>query len=209
MKTTSSINHKLTINDEKILVIKRTNLFTNGDWQGIKEIDTYDSFEHIIKQYKEFHSRSIMENDPTYKQIIPYLLFKYQDKYFVMQRKKTASEQRLKSKLSLGIGGHVKEEDLLRSNNLIDWAMREFNEEVTYAGNLAIKPIAIINDDSNEVGKVHIGFILLLEGNSANISIKSELKNGVLESLTYCSEQFDLFEPWSQLLINFLYKRDL
>ncbi len=74
-----------------------------------------------------------------------------------------------------------------------------FNE-----GNVSVKPLGILNDDSNDVGKVHIGFVLLLEGDSADITIKSELKSGVLVSLDECYAQRDMMETWSQFIIDFL-----
>ena len=61
----------------------------------------------------------------TYKQIIPYMIFEYADNYFLMERKSTASEQRLKSKLSLGIGGHIRQEDL-DGGTIFDWASENF-----------------------------------------------------------------------------------
>ena len=70
-----------------------------------------------------------METDPAYKQIIPYLVFTYENKYFLMQRQKKASETRLQSKYSLGIGGHIREEDM-ENCTLVDWAKREFEEEI-------------------------------------------------------------------------------
>ena len=87
-----------------------------------------------------------------------------------MQRKGTASEQRLKNKYSLGIGGHIRQEDMT-TNSIFDWARREFHEEVKYAGKLDIEPIGILNDDTNAVGQVHLGLVLLLKGDSEAISL--------------------------------------
>src|SRR5947207_15117612 len=114
--------------DEHILVVKRSHLLPNGDWHGLAAID-FDHYMHIIDHKKEFHPRSLMETNTTYKQIIPYLVFQYDNKYFLMQRKADASETRLRSKLTLGIGGHVRQEDL-QEKSLSAWAMREFHEEI-------------------------------------------------------------------------------
>jgi len=188
--------------DEHILVVKRSHLFFNGDWHGLAEIN-FDHYLHIIDHKKEFHPRSLMETNPVYKQIIPYLVFTHDDKFFLMQRCAQASETRLQNKLTLGIGGHVRQEDL-SENSLFAWAKREFHEEVDYAGNLTVQPLGIINDDSNDVGKVHIGFVLLLKGDSPEISIKSELKNGTLVSLHECINQKNYMESWSQFIVDFL-----
>ena len=178
-------------------------LFPQGAWNGIRKVD-FDHYTHIIEHKKEFHARAIMEQDQTYKQIIPYLVFTYNNKYFVMQRKDTSSEQRLKNKLTLGIGGHIRKEDMANSS-LFDWARREFHEEVSYRGNLHIKQLGVINDDSNDVGKVHIGFAFLLQGEHSTIHIKSELKSGQLWSLDECLQNIDAFESWSAYIIQFLH----
>lgn len=203
--------------DELILVVPREQLFFNSEaWHGLKEVD-FEQYLNIINDKKEFLPRSVMETDFGYKQIIPYLVYTYQGKYFLMQRKSDASEARLRNKLTLGIGGHIRQEDmepyyaeaskgLEKGNSLFAWALREFHEEVEYAGNVSVKPLGILNDDSNDVGKVHIGFVFLLQGDSADIAIKSELKSGALMSLDECSAQKECMETWSQFVVDFLEK---
>lgn len=183
--------------DEQILVVKRSHLFASEFWQGLKKIN-FESYIEIINTNKEFLPRSIMETDPAYKQIIPYLIFEHENRYFLMQRQAKASEQRLQNKFSLGIGGHIRHEDLQEGTSIFDWAKREFHEEVNYSGNLEIEPLGILNDDSNDVGKVHIGFVLLLHGDSAHISVKSELKSGQLVSLQECKSYENRLESWSK-----------
>lgn len=193
----------LQAHDELILVVPRTDIFAQTQaWHGLQEVDFAEYLE-VIDNKKEFLPRSIMETDFAYKQIIPYLVYTHDGKYFLMQRKSDASESRLRNKLTLGIGGHIREEDI-KDNSLFSWALREFHEEVDYKGNVSVKPLGILNDDSNDVGKVHIGFVLLLEGDSADISIKSELKSGVLVSLDECYAQRDMMETWSQFVVDFL-----
>ncbi len=188
--------------DELILVVKRQELLGNQTWHGIKEVD-FEQYLQTIQTKKEFLPRGIMETDPSYKQIIPYLVFQFKDKHFLMQRAAHASETRLRNKYSLGIGGHIRQEDMT-TNSIFDWAKREFHEEVNYSGNLTIKPLGILNDDTDDVGKVHIGFVLLLQGDSAEISIKSELKSGTLVTLDECTALYDSLESWSQLVFDYL-----
>lgn len=193
-----NINH----HDEHILVVKRTTLFNREPWLGLKK-DKVDSYVEIIQKHKEFLPRSVMEQDPTYKQIIPYLVFSHQNRYFIMQRTAQATEQRLKNKFSLGIGGHIRQEDI-NNGSLVDWARREFHEEVEYSGSLTIEPLGILNDDSNDVGKVHIGFVFLLHGDSDNICVKSELKSGHLITLQEGNAYREHMESWSQLVFDAL-----
>ena len=197
--------------DEHILVIKQNYLFPEGTWQGLKAVD-FDHYLHIIQCKQEFHPRSIMETDETYKQIIPYLVFEHNNQFFLMQRKADASEIRLQNKYSLGIGGHIRKEDIHNSanagktgyNTIFNWAKREFYEEVNYDGNLEIEPLGILNDDSNDVGRVHIGFVFLLHGSSNKISIKSELKSGLLLPLNACTQFKGLMEQWSKLVLEYI-----
>ena|SRR3990167_8261277 len=188
--------------EEKVLVVKREYLFKDDALQGLGKVD-FDAYLKIIKEKKEFLPRGKMETDPNYKQIIPYLIFVHEEKFFLMQRKSKASEARLQNKFTLGIGGHIREEDL-NSDSIVDWAKREFHEEVNYSGNLEIEPMGLLNDDSNDVGKVHLGFVFLLKGDSAKISVKSELESGKLATLEECKMHEAQMETWSQLVFQFI-----
>lgn len=185
--------------DEMILVVKRADIFSVFPaWHGLAQ----EPLEHIlevIKSKKEFQPRSAMETDPSYKQIIPYLIFNHDNRYFLMQRQGHASEQRLKNKYSLGIGGHIRLEDM-NTDSIFEWAKREFHEEVNYNGNLQIETIGILNDDTNAVGQVHIGLVLLLKGNGPTISVKSELKSGTLLTLQELQPFVEHMESWSQMV---------
>ncbi len=201
----SQIHH--THHDEHILVVKRTDIFATEEttWQGMKAVDP-SYLTTLIHEKKQFLPRSLMETDPCYKQIIPYLVFKHNDTYFLMQRQAKASETRLQSKFSLGIGGHIRHEDM-QSDDIVDWARREFHEEVNYKGTFTVQPLGILNDDSNPVGQVHVGFVYLLEGDSATITVHEELKSGTLYTLDECMAFYDRMEPWSQIVIDFLRTR--
>ncbi len=202
---TTPVQPVLQKKDEEILVVQRNILFAKGDVQGFKPLTDadYSDYVAIVQNNQQFLWRSVMEADPTYKQIIPYLIFRHDDMYFLMKRRSTASEARLKDKHSLGIGGHIRKEDIT-DGAMENWARREFAEEVAYAGNLAIKPLGIINDDSNEVGRVHVGFAFLLEGDSDAIQVRSELKEGQLMTLEQMDAFYDSMETWTQLVFTYL-----
>lgn len=186
--------------NENILVVKRTTLFPTQAFQGLQTQS--DSFITLINQAKEFLPRPAMELDTNYKQIIPYLIFRHENRYFLMQRQSTSSEQRLKNKYSLGIGGHIRQEDMQNATTIFDWASREFHEEVSYQGNFTIKTIGILNDDSNAVGLVHLGLVLLLEGSSPTIAVHSELKSGQLLDVQACKQYYADMETWSQIIFD-------
>lgn len=186
---------------EHILVVKREKLFSDDKaFQGLNP--QTESLLEIIDAHKEFHPRNLMEEDFSYKQIIPYLVFKHEEKYFLMQRKETSSEQRLKNKYSLGIGGHMRHEDLLNGATIFDWAEREFNEEIEYTGTTTFTALGILNDDSTPVGQVHLGLVLLLEGDSSHIKIRSELKSGQLLTALEIQNFYSDLETWSQIIFD-------
>ena len=188
---------------EQILVVKRSILFGNEHaWHGVNN-NNVESIVRTITNNQEYIERSFAETNQAYKQIIPYMIFTFGNKYFVMQRKATASEQRLAGKLSLGIGGHMRQEDMT-GKTIFDWAQREFEEEVSYFGKLEITILGTLNDDSNDVGKVHLGLVLLAQGDNDQIAIKDEHKSGVLMTKQECLDKFDQFEGWSQLILQIL-----
>ena len=191
------------MHDELILVVKRELLFKGQEvWHGLKTADIEETI-FCIDQHKEFLPRSVMEQDTRYKQIIPYLVFMHENRYFLMQRQSKTTEQRLKNKYSMGIGGHINQEDMT-SNSIIDWAKREFHEEISYAGNYTVEILGMLNDDSNSVGEVHLGLVLLLHGDSADIVVKSELKSGVLLSLEDAEFYYPNMESWTQIVYHAL-----
>lgn len=190
---------------ESILVVPTATLFPQGAWNGLKKVNC-DTYLHLIEKNKEFIARGVAETDPSYKQIIPYLVFTHNGKYFIMQRKASSTEQRLANKYTLGIGGHLREEDM-EGTSIIEWAQREFHEEIAYTGSVSITPLGLLNDDSNDVGKVHAGFVFLLEGDSDQISIKSELQHGYLASVAECKEKRPSMETWSQYVLDYLLKK--
>ncbi len=186
--------------NESILVVKKNKLFPEGSWTGIKQV-AFEDYLKLIQDHQEFMSRGLAEEDTAYKQIIPYLIFRHDDLYFLMQRKGSSSEQRLASKYSLGIGGHLREEDM-KGSSIIEWAQREFDEEINYTGSVTITPLGILNSEETPVDQVHAGFVFLLEGDSADISIRSELQSGELVPLSVCKEK-DL-ESWSRFVVEHL-----
>ena len=201
INTQKSVYNKST--DEKILVVKKNILFAFQIINGLYPVD-FDGYQTLIQNHKEFLWRSAVEEDNNYKQIIPYLIYTHEDKFFVMRRKNNASETRLQNKYSLGIGGHINKDDVTAKANIINWSEREFHEEVKFDGAFKIKSLGMLNDESNSVGQVHTGFVFLLEGDSSEISIKDEHKEGMLLTLDECFELYNYMESWSKIVLDYL-----
>lgn len=194
--------------DEAILVVRRDILFSDAAPQGLIAVDL-DLYFNRIQEHKEFLWRSMMETDEAYKQIIPVIVFMHQEKIFLMQRSKKSGDARLKEKYTVGIGGHVREEDLQGETSIDAWSKREFLEEVDYQGELTLEPLGLLNDDSDSVGRVHTGFVYLARGTTSLISIKSELQSGALVTLQEAFEKGDRLENWSALIIKHLMNNTL
>jgi len=195
-------------NPEEVLVLAREILFPSGSYQGLKPLSEgeWENFLTTLSSKVLFLPRSQVEDDPQFKQIIPYLVFEYQEKVFLMERKPTHTESRLASKFTLGIGGHLRKEEFV-GRDIFSWAKREFEEEVKYEGNLTVVPLGLLNDESNSVGTVHTGLVLRLTGDSSVIRVKEEFKSGRLLALENCQEFYDSMENWSQIVFNFLQKK--
>ena len=195
--------------DESVLVIKRELFDEIGTFQGIStEIDKYlPVFLNPSNNF--FIHRELAEDDPTHKQIIPYAIFKHGDKFLKYLRGKKSGEQRLASKSSIGIGGHINQDDFnsssLEKDTYLTGIEREINEELIINCDYNNLPIALINDDSNDVGQVHLGVVHLFDLESDQV----EAGEANIENLEFLSSddllrEKDNLESWSQICVDHL-----
>src|SRR3989344_9649187 len=158
--------------NELILVVPSKIIFKNGVWQGLKK-DNLDYYIDLIKDNCQFKRRGDVENDPSFQQIIPYIVFNFKDKYFLYKYLPKAGEKRLVDTYQLGVGGHINPGDGNNVDILEAGMMREWSEEVDFKGNLISKKlVGIMNDDTNPVEQVHLALVYNFEGDSQDISIK-------------------------------------
>ena len=195
--------------DESVLVIKRELFDEIGTFQGIStEIDKYlPAFLNPSNNF--FIHRELAEDDPTHKQIIPYAIFKHGDKFLKYLRGKKSGEQRLASKSSIGKGGHINQDDFnsssLEKDTYLTGIEREINEELIINCDYNNLPIALINDDSNDVGQVHLGVVHLFDLESDQV----EAGEANIENLEFLSSEDllrekDNLESWSQICVDHL-----
>jgi len=159
--------------DEKVLVVPKNIIFKEGSWHGVK-IENLDYYLDLIRSNYQFKKRGEVEKNLSFQQIIPYILFSFKDKFFLYKYIKGAGEKRLINNYQLGVGGHINLIDAKEKEGILERAaMREWNEEINYKGDiLSKKLIGILNDDTRPVEKVHIGLIYHFIGDSPEISIK-------------------------------------
>ena len=174
--------------DEKVLVVPADILFAQGKWQGLKK-DNLDYYLDLIRNNYQFKRRGDVETDASWQQIIPYIVFSHKDpfassgqeKYFIYKYLGGAGEKRLHDTYQIGVAGHINQFDGDPSNSsgqakkdiLETGMMREWNEEVDYRGNfLEKKLVGILNDESGDVEKVHLGLVYSFVGDSPEITVK-------------------------------------
>ena len=191
-------------NDEQILVIKSSILFVNGKWQGLKT-DNLEYYLDLIKKHAEFKRRGDVENDDTYQQIIPYMLFSYKDNFFAYRYLAAAGEQRLvNNNYQLGVGGHINKDDVNGEGDILEvGAMREWEEEVHFKGKfLDKKLVGIIKDETNSVERVHVALVYHFVGDSPEIYVEeTEKMEGKLMSVSELGQNVS-HSPWMQIVYN-------
>lgn len=190
--------------DENILVIPRALFDELGAFQGLcLEPERY--LPAILNPANNlFIPRDDAEEDPGYKQIIPYAIFRYEDRYLHYVRGGGSGEKRLAAKGSIGIGGHINAEDYHAQSHLDKdtytiGVEREIDEELNLTGPLTQRIVALINDDSNPVGQVHLGVVHLFDLSSPEVtSNEDNITELAFLSLDELTARRDRLETWSQ-----------
>ena len=153
------------------------------------------------------------ENDPSHKQIIAYAIFCHQGRILHYTRGGSGGEARLHDKGSIGIGGHINPVDRQSGHDDVSTYLagveREIREELVIDGGCTQRVLGVINDDSNEVGAVHLGMVHLFELDTdrvrANESALDNLRFVTPEELS--GDMFNKLETWSQLALELFKKR--
>jgi predicted NUDIX family phosphoesterase len=152
--------------------------------------------------------RSAAETDESYKQIIPYTLLKYREKYFYYMRSKKVNEERLRLNYSLGVGGHINAydfiPDLLNWNNILDNARdREIFEEFDCRLKPGVKLAGLINDNTSAVSRVHLGVVYECDLQDDRVTPRETANFDRFDFATVdeLRHREDLFENWSRILI--------
>lgn len=187
---------------EKVLVVKTDKLakFISGK-TGLLTADREEMLD-IIVNHHEFMDRPAAEEDPSYKQIIPYVVLTQNGQVFTTRRLNKGGESRLHGKLSIGIGGHINPVDETdRRSVLMKGLERELDEEVYIQRRGQLIPRGFINDDGNGVGAVHLGLCFSMEV-EGEVSVKeTEKLSGAWLSLQELKSEYNNMETWSQIAL--------
>jgi len=194
------------VKSEQVLVVPREQLFSDGVWHGLlSDTTAIKKYIDAIASNARYVSRSEVEDDPEFQQIIPYAVYRSGNRYLLTKRLKKSSERRLHKLYSLGLGGHINPEDGLPEDCIMRALMRELEEEIEWQGHLSIKLIGLLKDDSSPVSKVHLGIVYLLDGEDSDVKIREVDKmEGWLTELNNMLVHYMEMESWSQIIYDYL-----
>jgi predicted NUDIX family phosphoesterase len=194
---------------ENVLVVKRSLFDQLGSFHGLNFAPRKYLDALLSRGNNFFLPRAQAENDPTHKQIVPYAILAFKDKVLYYVRGKKAGEQRLVAKGSIGIGGHMNESD----ESLFAWdekayragVEREVNEEIKIDAKFDDRIVALLNDDTTEVGQVHLGIVHVFK----LAEPKVEKREAMITNLTFLGKdellkRRESLESWSQLCLDSL-----
>ena len=195
--------------EENILVIKRSLLDELGSFQGLNfEPEKY--LKAILSRGSNFFiPRLDAENNPAYKQIIPYALIVFENTVLHYVRGKKAGEQRLIAKGSIGVGGHMNESDeslfAMEEQAYRAGVEREVNEEIKIDTPFEDRIVALLNDDSTEVGRVHLGLVHIFKLKEPKV----QKREAMITGLTFLTKEEllgrrEMMETWSQICVDSL-----
>jgi predicted NUDIX family phosphoesterase len=193
--------------DENVLVVRRSLFDELGSFHGLNfEPEKY--LKKLLSRGNNFFlPRAVAENDPTHKQIIPYAIIAHGDTVLHYVRGKKAGEQRLVAKGSIGIGGHMNDTD----ESLFAWdedaygtgVEREVNEEIAIEAPFEDRIVALLNDDTTEVGRVHLGIVHVFRLTEPKVTKRETMitNMGFLTKDELLARR-DNLETWSQLCVD-------
>lgn len=194
--------------DEKVLVIPTERLRTAGYFHGLRAASAEYSAALLDPAHFSFRPRYEVETDPTFKQLIPYIVLRSGHLVFHYRRGASGTETRLQALRSVGIGGHISEADAAGGTDPYRTGMlRELTEEVALGCGYHEACVGFINDDRTPVGSVHLGVVHVFDLDApearANETALADSGFAPLAELARTAEQF---ETWSQFVLELLGK---
>lgn len=197
---------------EQVLVVPREVFEEVGAFQGIR-LNPQDYLSAFLRPgVARFMDRELAEESPQFKQLIAYAIFCHEGRVLAYARTSKGGESRLHDKMSLGIGGHINPVDGLADSleTYLAGVEREIREEVVFSGTAKQRLYAVINDDSNEVGSVHLGIVHRFELDSDDVRPnEKKLADMSFRSLDeLAGSLYDRLETWSAICVEALKGRN-
>ena len=205
------------VETEQVLVVPTSLFHELGHFQGFSDDITNYLDELLSPEHTSYRPRSEMEEDPSFKQLIPYVIFRYVDAdgevlVFQYTRGKGQGEKRLHAKRSVGIGGHISSDDEQSEGDLNPYQegmQRELAEEVSINCKYSERMVGLINDDETDVGKVHLGVVHIFDLETPSVEPREdEIIDTGFRSVREMLEDLEGFETWSQICLRALFGRE-
>ena len=185
---------------EQVLVVPRASLMADPGWLGITT-DGLDAFEALVARDGQFRPRAEVEVDRSWKQVIPYLVLRDGPRFFLMRRTQAGADARLHDRWSIGVGGHLNPGD----GDLAGGLRREWREEVSADFEPAFTLIGLLNDDTTDVGSVHVGAVYVAEALGRPVAIRETDKlAGEFADPADVAAVVERMESWSALVFEHL-----
>ena len=191
---------------ERVLVIPTALFHEAGVFQGFCP-DAGAYLPKLLDPARlSYRPRAEVETDPSFKQIIPYVVLRWGEEAFHYTRGRRATETRLQALRSVGVGGHISADDSgLFEDAYRTGMLREVEEEVRLETSYREQCIGLINDDSNPVGQVHLGIVHVFELAEPKVRRREQvLTRAGFAPLGELRAQSDEFETWSQFVLEAL-----
>lgn len=188
---------------ENVLVIEKTILesYVSNHTFNLITKNKEEIFQVVLDNHT-FLQRDLAEYDLNYKQAIPYILIQNQHQFLLLKRTKKQTEKRLHDKYSLGIGGHINpccESEY--KNVIIHGLYKELHEEISISSDHKLQFIGVINDETTDVSKVHLGLLYVIELEDGEFEILEKDKmSGEWVTIEELEANYDNLETWSQIV---------
>jgi predicted NUDIX family phosphoesterase len=191
---------------ERVLVVPTAVFHEAGLFQGFNPRADHYLPRLLLPSQLSYRPRSEVETDPSFKQLIPYVVLRHGNHVFHYTRGKAGTEARLRALRSIGVGGHISADDATLFDNPYREAMfREVAEEVHLGSAYRERCIGLINDDSTPVGQVHLGIVHIFDLDEPKVARREQvLTRAGFAPIGELREQRDEFETWSQFVLDVL-----
>ncbi len=199
---------------EKVLVVPTTLFRELGYFQGFSA-DVARYLPRLLEGDEiEYRPRGQMEEDPSFKQLIPYALFRWTDAdgtvhLFEYQRGSGQGERRLHAKRSVGVGGHISSIDAAAGHTehvYREGMRRELDEEVVIDTPYTEQIAGLINDDETPVGRVHLGVVHLCDVRLPRIRPReADILEARFRPVGEILPRLGEFESWSEIVVRALF----
>jgi len=186
--------------DEQVLVVPRAAIVPGDGWLGVRTGGLPEALDAVAREGR-FMRRGDAEEDPAFKQVIPYLVLRDGPRWFLMRRTRAGGDARLHDLWSIGVGGHLNPGD----GDVRGGLLREWHEEIAADFVPDFEPFGLLNDDTTPVGAVHVGFVFNADaaGRPATIRETEKLTGSFVATADVELVRDDL-ETWSRLVFDAL-----